>query len=101
MEEILRHSHESEEPQYAESHAGLNRPILLVCENDPEDFYSFIITLPDEADLETDHISILRPISLSVLGRKAGESVEWETPAGMRKMQIISVMNSKEATLAS
>ena len=47
--------------------------------------------MPAEADLDQDLISVLTPIGLAVLGRRIGERISWETPAGTREMTITAV----------
>jgi regulator of nucleoside diphosphate kinase len=43
-----------------------------------------VLTLvyPDEADLEAGRISVLSPIGAALIGLAAGQSIEWQTPAG-------------------
>lgn len=97
LEEILRNTLKQDLPRNAPERVGLDQRVLLVSEKDAEDFYSFTITLPHEADLEADKISLLRPLSLAALGREVGQSIEWETPGGIRKMQITSVSSDESA----
>jgi len=53
-----------------------------------------VITLvyPHEADVESHKVSILAPMSLALLGLRAGQSYEWKTPQGrQRKFRITGV----------
>ncbi len=91
---ILRDGHSREK-----RHAGFHDRITLVSPKDSRDFYKFSIVLPREADIDAEHISVLTPLCLAVLGRACGQMVTWETPAGTREMRIIAI--DKAGTLAA
>ncbi len=80
-------------------HAGFHDRVTLVSPKDSRDFYKFSIVLPRESDIDAEHISVLTPLCLAVLGRACGQSVTWETPAGTREMRIIAI--EKAGTLAA
>jgi regulator of nucleoside diphosphate kinase len=65
--------------------------VRLVSPRDADDWYEFELVLPADADLDADRISLFTPVGLAVLGRRTGERVAWEVPAGMREMTIASV----------
>jgi regulator of nucleoside diphosphate kinase len=58
-----------------------------------------IVTLvfPTEADYERGRLSILAPIGTALLGYQAGDTVEWEVPAGVRRLKIEQVLYQPEA----
>jgi regulator of nucleoside diphosphate kinase len=58
-----------------------------------------IVTLvfPTEADYERGRLSILAPIGTALLGYRAGDTVEWEVPAGVRRLKIEQVLYQPEA----
>lgn len=91
---VLRDGHSREK-----RHAGFHDRITLVSPKDSRDFYKFSIVLPREADIDAEHISVLTPLCLAVLGRACGQMVTWETPAGTREMRIIAI--DKAGTLAA
>ncbi|WP_411827834.1 GreA/GreB family elongation factor [Luteolibacter sp. AS25] len=74
-----------------DTRAGFYDTVTLVSPNDSKDFFKFSMVMPHEANVDKDLISIFMPVSLAVLGRKCGETVAWETRAGERSMQIISL----------
>lgn len=78
-----------------EGRVGLYDRVTLVSPTDSRDWYKLEIVFPLEADVDEDRISVLAPVSLAVLGRKDGDRVSWNTPAGSRTMKIIAVQ--KEA----
>jgi len=59
------------------------------------------IVFPAEADLFRNQISVLAPIGMALLGRAAGEIVEWEVPSGMRRLLILEVEYQPEAARAA
>lgn len=65
--------------------------VRLVSPQDADDWFEFELVLPADADLDADRISLFTPVGLAVLGRKTGERVAWEVPAGIREMTIASV----------
>lgn len=74
-----------------ESRVALGDRVTLVSPLDPCDWYQPEIVLPDQVDLDEDMISVLTPVGLAVLGRRIGDPVSWETPAGTRRMTVTSV----------
>jgi transcription elongation GreA/GreB family factor len=80
------------------THVGIGDHTTLVSPLDSQDYYKFRIVMPDEADIDLDHISICTPIAAAVLGRPVGEMVEWQTPVGLRRMRIIAVNKSESLT---
>ena len=79
------------DPAELECHVALGDRITLVSQLDSRDWYQPGIVTPDEVDLDDDLISILTPMGLAVLGRRIGDRVSWETPAGTREMTVTSV----------
>jgi len=48
----------------------------------------YTITLPADADLERNRISILAPIGTALIGSRVGDIVNWPTPGGIRRLKI-------------
>ena len=82
----------SRNPAELESRIGIADRITLVSPSDSRDWYQLEIVLPREADIDADKISMLTPVGLAVLGRRMGDRVSWETPAGERVMTITDVL---------
>ena len=82
----------SRDPSELECRIGIADRITLVSPSDSRDWYQPEIVLPQEADLDADKISVLTPVGLAVLGRRMGDRVSWETPAGERVMTITVVL---------
>ena len=45
----------------------------------------------DEADIKQNRISVSSPIARALIGKEAGESVEVQTPGGLKSYEIIDV----------
>src|SRR5258705_2595505 len=45
----------------------------------------------DEADIKEGRISVSSPIARALIGKEAGESVEVQTPGGVKRYEIIDV----------
>jgi regulator of nucleoside diphosphate kinase len=57
----------------------------------------FTLVFPAEADYEGGRLSVLAPIGTALLGYRAGETVEWEVPGGVRRLKIEQVLYQPEA----
>jgi|SRR5690554_477791 len=61
------------------------------------DTYIYTIVYPEEANFEEKKISILAPIGTALIGYKEGDIVEWEVPAGKRKLKVEKIIYQPEA----
>ncbi|NOX90623.1 MAG: transcription elongation factor GreA [Calditrichaeota bacterium] len=52
---------------------------------------SYTLVSVEEADFKQNKISITSPVGRALLGRKVGEVVEIQVPAGMLKYKILSI----------
>lgn len=55
------------------------------------------IVFPGEADIAKNWISVLAPIGTGLLGYRAGTTVEWQVPSGLRRFRILGVEYPPEA----
>jgi regulator of nucleoside diphosphate kinase len=49
------------------------------------------IVLPSQANLKENKISILAPLCVAIIGFKENDVVEWQLPAGVKTLKIITV----------
>lgn len=56
------------------------------------------LVYPSAADAAAKKISILAPVGTAILGYRTGDTVEWEVPAGMRRLKIEDVIYQPEAS---
>lgn len=52
---------------------------------------------PEEANVEAGRLSVLAPVGTAILGYREGNAVEWEVPAGLRRIRIEKVLYQPEA----
>lgn len=55
------------------------------------------LVFPDRADPDGGSISVVAPLGAALLGYKAGDTVQFRTPGGMRKVRIEEVTYQPEA----
>jgi len=53
--------------------------------------YTWQIVGEDEADIKEGRISVSSPIARALIGKETGESVEVQTPGGVKRYEIIDV----------
>jgi len=55
------------------------------------------LVFPTNADPNQNKISILTPIGTALLGYKTGDTIKWEVPGGIRKLEIKKLLYQPEA----
>jgi regulator of nucleoside diphosphate kinase len=58
----------------------------------------FSLVYPSAADARSKKISVLAPVGTAVLGYRAGDTVEWDVPAGVRRLRVEEVLYQPEAS---
>lgn len=61
--------------------------------------YIYTIVYPEESNTDENKISILAPIGTALLGYSVGDIIEWEVPAGKRKLRIKKILYQPEAAV--
>ncbi|HEY0873875.1 MAG TPA: nucleoside diphosphate kinase regulator [Vicinamibacterales bacterium] len=56
------------------------------------------LVFPHEANMEERKVSVLAPLGTAVLGYRAGDVIEWEVPAGTRRLKVERVLFQPEAS---
>jgi len=64
---------------------------VLIKDLDDEEEILYTIAPPDEVDVDNDIISVKSPIGAALLGKKVGDKVEVEVPAGTIKYEILKI----------
>lgn len=64
---------------------------VTVVDEDTEDELTYQIVSEYEADINRKLISLTAPIGRALIGRKQGQSVEVQSPKGMRNYEILKV----------
>jgi len=64
-------------------------------EDDEKDTYTLVY--PDEADINEGKLSVLAPLGTALLGTRVGDVIEFDVPAGTRRLKIERVLYQPEA----
>jgi len=70
---------------------------VLVGDLDTGGESSYTLVFPSDADIAKGKISILAPIATALLGYREGDEIEWPTPGGRRRLNVIQVLYQPEA----
>jgi len=70
---------------------------VLVRDLDTGGESTYTLVYPSDADIEIGKISILAPIATALLGYREGDEIEWPTPGGRRRLNVIQVLYQPEA----
>jgi regulator of nucleoside diphosphate kinase len=94
-----------DELEYAEVIASENIPPDVVTmrskiklkdlDTNEENVYS--IVFPNEANLDEGKISILAPLAIALLGYKRGDTVAFEAPSRLRRLEILEILYQPES----
>jgi regulator of nucleoside diphosphate kinase len=52
------------------------------------------IVMPSQSNIKAGKVSILAPLSVAIIGFKENDEVEWQLPAGIKNLKIITVTNT-------
>lgn len=75
----------------------MNSTVSLVdLDSNKESVYTLVF--PEEADSTAGKISILAPVGTALLGYRVGDVIEWDVPAGKRRLKLKAVLYQPEAS---
>jgi len=57
---------------------------------------TLILVFPGKANATANAVSILAPIGTALIGYREGANIEWEVPAGTKRLQIVEVVYQPE-----
>lgn len=75
----------------------LNSTVQLI-DQEMDDEMIYTLVFPEAADISQGKISILAPIGTAMLGYRVGDTFEWETPGGKRKIRVGKILFQPEAS---
>jgi transcription elongation factor GreB len=78
------------EPSQQDQHTVLFGAQVKV-EDETGEISQFIIVGEDEANIAEHKVSYISPIARALIGRKVGDSVVWQRPAGNLQLDIIEI----------
>ncbi|MCD4775823.1 MAG: nucleoside diphosphate kinase regulator [Candidatus Aegiribacteria sp.] len=59
--------------------------------------FTYMLVFPEDADLKAGKISILAPIGTALIGYSVGDIIEWNVPAGLRRLKVEEIPYQPEA----
>ena len=62
-----------------------------------EESDTYTLVYPADADIEEGKVSVLAPLGLALLGARVGQVVEFDAPAGLRRLRIQKILYQPEA----
>jgi regulator of nucleoside diphosphate kinase len=57
---------------------------------------TYTLVFPEEANIDQNRISVLAPIGTALLGYRVGDTLEWEVPAGLRRLKVTEILYQPE-----
>jgi regulator of nucleoside diphosphate kinase len=69
---------------------------VQICDMDAHETIVFRVVFPSAANVAAGKVSVLAPLGMAALGRKAGEQVTWHTPGGLRRLRVERVLYQPE-----
>lgn len=93
LEEMIVHAEIADETSMDASIISMGSTVKVYDEEFNEDV-EYQIVGSNEADPLLGKISDMSPIGMALVGKKAGETVDVETPGGICKLKILDVMRS-------
>lgn len=70
---------------------GINSEVHLE-DRDLNEVEKYVLTLPGRANPDVNRVSVLAPLGVALLGVRAGDEFEWNTPGGLRRLKAIRVV---------
>jgi regulator of nucleoside diphosphate kinase len=58
---------------------------------------TYSLVFPTEADFAEGKISVLAPIGTAILGYRSGDTIEWQVPAGLRRLKVEGILYQPES----
>jgi regulator of nucleoside diphosphate kinase len=74
----------------------MNSQVVLV-DLDSGDEVTLTLSFPAEANAEEGRVSVLAPIGTAIIGYRKGDVVEWEVPAGKRRLRVKELLYQPES----
>lgn len=68
-----------------------------VLDPDTKRVMTFQLVYPEEANLKNGKISVLSPMGSALLGYKVGDTISFNVPKGIKKMEIKSILYQPES----
>ncbi|OPY00423.1 MAG: Regulator of nucleoside diphosphate kinase [Syntrophorhabdus sp. PtaB.Bin047] len=70
--------------------------VVRVRDLDTGEERSFALVFPNKTGMGEKAVSVLAPIGTALIGCREGDSLNWEVPAGMKRIQITQIVYQPE-----
>lgn len=94
LKEELARAHVLDDSEVPADSVGLNSEVYLE-DLDFGEVETYVLTLPARANPDLNRVSILAPLGVALLGVRAGDTFEWNTPGGLRRLKAIKVRRER------
>ena len=74
----------------------MNSKVALV-DVDTGEKMTLTLAFPSDASMENGRISVLAPIGTAMIGYRKGDVIEWEVPAGPRRLEVRELLYPPES----
>ena len=71
--------------------------MVRVCDPDGNRATTLTLVFPEDADPESDRISVVAPLGAALLGYRVGDQISFKLPSGQRQCEIMEVLYQPEA----
>lgn len=75
----------------------MNSTIQLL-DMDTQEELTYTLVYPQDADVDQNKVSVLSPIGTALLGYSVSDEIEWQTPGGLRHLQVKNILYQPEAS---
>jgi len=58
---------------------------------------TYSLVFPADADIGQNKISVLAPVGTAMIGYRVGDIIEWQVPAGIRRLKVEEILYQPEA----
>lgn len=65
---------------------------------DSGEVMTLTLVFPPDADADEGRISVLAPIGTAIIGYRKGDVIEWEVPAGTRRLKVKDIPYQPESS---
>ncbi|MBP8304316.1 MAG: GreA/GreB family elongation factor [Phycisphaerae bacterium] len=72
--------------------------VVRVADLDTRESLQLQVVHPSQASLDRGRVSVLAPVGTALLGCRAGDTVNWPVPSGMRRLRIERVVSPAQAS---
>jgi regulator of nucleoside diphosphate kinase len=73
------------------------RSRVRVRDLETDESQTYTLVYPEEADIDEGKLSILAPLATALLGKRTGHVVEFDAPAGLRRLKVEKILYQPEA----